>query len=77
MDTQDHGESTLVADSKAGNWHRTEHRHLVLPAVLCNIKGLWEKLKIGKEDEASWSLMMMFPGTGSLPSDQRRNPRFL
>lgn len=46
MDTQDHGESTLVVDSKAGNWHRTEHRHLVLPAVLCNIKGLWEKLKI-------------------------------
>lgn len=77
MDTQDHGESTLVVDSKAGNWHRTEHRHLVLPAVLRNTKGLWEKLEIEKEDEASWSLVMMFPGTGSLPSDQRRNPRFL
>lgn len=77
MDTQDHGQSALVVDSKAGNRHRTEHGHLVLPAVLRNIKGLWEKLQIEKEDEASRSLMVMFPGTGRLPSDQRRNLCFL
>lgn len=57
MDTQDQRESALVVDCIAGNRYRTEHHHLVLPTVLCNVKGIREKLEIEKEVEVSRSLI--------------------
>lgn len=36
----------------AGDRHRADNRHLVLPAVLRHLKGVWEKLTGGNEDEA-------------------------
>lgn len=77
VDAQDQRESTLVAGSTAGDWNRAENRQLVLPTVLCHMKGIWGKLTIEKAGEARRPLIVaMFPGTGSSPSVRRRSSRF-
>lgn len=74
VDAQDQREPTLLAGSCAGDRHRAEDRHLVLPTVLRHVKGIWEKLTTGNEDEAPRPLAVAtLPGTGSLPSARRRN----
>lgn len=77
VDAQDQRESTLGAGSAAGDRHRADNRHLVLPTVLCDVKRIWEKLGIGTQDEAPRPLVWgTNPVDGNLPSARRRNSRF-
>lgn len=50
VDAQDQREPAL--GTSAGDGHRAENHHLVLPTVLRHLKGLWDKLASKKEEEA-------------------------